>query len=114
MAQFEYIQWLVDWLFSQKGFEFLWDEGNETKSQKKHDVTLIEAEQMFANMDCFVPLGMQVRPKPNEPRFGALGATLLGRLLAVSFTIRSGKIRIISVRPMSVKERRMYGSVREK
>jgi uncharacterized DUF497 family protein len=113
MAEFEYIQWLVDWLFSQKRFDFIWDEGNETKSQKKHGVSLDEAEQLFANKDCFIPLGLQVSPKSNEPRFGALGATLLGRLLAVSFTIREGSIRIISVRSMSAKERRYYGSLRE-
>jgi uncharacterized protein len=114
MARFEFIQWLVQWLFSRENFEFSWDEGNETKSLQKHDVTIEEAEQIFLNRDCLAPLGIQVAPKPNEPRFGALGMTLLGRRLAVSFTVRSGKIRVISARTMSKKERRMYAAIREK
>jgi uncharacterized DUF497 family protein len=33
-----------------------------------------------------------------------------GRLLTVAFTVRNDKIRVISARPMSRKERRRYGS----
>lgn len=113
MAQFEYIQWLVDWLFSRRKFEFLWDEGNQSKNLKKHGVSTPKAEQVFLNRDCLAPLGIQVSPKPEEPRFGALGMTLLGRRLAISFTLRAGKIRVISARPMSAKERRMYATIRE-
>lgn len=80
MARFEFIQWLVQWLFSQTDFEFIWDEGNDTKSLQKHGVSTDEAEQIFLNRDCLAPLGIQVDPKPNEPRFGVLGVTLLGRL----------------------------------
>jgi len=114
MARFEYIQWLVDWLFSREALSFLWDQGNESKSLKKHGVSVGEAEQLFENRDCLVPLGIQVSPQTDEPRFGALGATLLGRLLAISFTVRTGAIRVISARPMSTKERRMYAAIREK
>ncbi|OFZ79593.1 MAG: hypothetical protein A2583_13365 [Bdellovibrionales bacterium RIFOXYD1_FULL_53_11] len=105
---------MADWLVARKRFEFLWDTGNETKNLQKHRVTITEAEQVFQNIDCLAPLGIQIDPKPDEPRFGALGMTLLGRMLAVSFTVRAGKIRIISIRPMSAKERRIYGKIREK
>ena len=38
----------------------------------------------------------------DEPRFGTLGMDLLGNRLFVSFTIREGRIRVISIRPMSL------------
>jgi len=104
----------VQWLFSGQQFEFIWDAGNDTKSLQKHSVTVTETEQLFQNLECLVPLGIQVEPKPNEPRFGVLGMTLLGRGLAISFTVRTGKIRVISARPMSKKERRMYAAIRKK
>lgn len=112
MAQFEFIEWLLTWLFSQTAFDFIWDDGNATKSWLKHRVTTEEAEQVFLNRDCLVPLGIQVHPEANEPRFGALGISMLGKMLSVSFTIRAGKIRIISARPMSSHERRMYAAIR--
>ena len=45
-----------------------------------------------------------------EPRFHGLGATLVGRLLHVTFTLRvdGKKIRVISVRDMNRKERTYY------
>jgi uncharacterized DUF497 family protein len=58
-----------------------------------------------------VPLGIQVAPATNEPRFGALGVDFSGNKLSLCFTIREGKIRIISVRPMSKLERKNYESI---
>jgi uncharacterized DUF497 family protein len=113
MAQFEFVEWLVKWLLSQKNFEFDWDHGNSNKSASKHQVSVESAEQVFRNKDTLVPLGIQIVPSTDEPRFGALGMDLLGRRLSVCFTIREGKIRVISIRPMSQSERRNYASVRE-
>jgi uncharacterized DUF497 family protein len=113
MAQFEFVAWLVQWLFQQDDFEFIWDEGNATKSTQKHRVDAERAEQVFRNKDYLVPLGIQISPAPNEPRFGALGMDLMGRRLSVCFTIRAGRIRVISIRPMSQRERRSYASLRE-
>ena len=114
MAHFEFVAWLVQWLLAQDDFEFEWDEGNSTKSLQKHGIDTEMAEQFFRNKDCLVPLGIQVAPQTNEPRFGALGMDLLGNQLSVSFTIREGRIRVISIRPMSRAERKNYASVREK
>ncbi len=113
MAQFEFVAWLVKWLFQQSDFEFDWDSGNSTKSLQKHKVELDSAEQVFRNKDFLVPLGIQVSPPANEPRFGALGMDLMGRRLSVSFTIREGKIRVISIRAMSQAERKQYASLRK-
>ncbi len=114
MAQFEFVVWLVQWLLSQESFEFDWDDGNVAKNVHKHGIETESAEQVFRNKDFLVPLGIQVVPKANEPRFGALGIDLLGRRLSVCFTIRVGLIRVISIRPMSQTERRKYASIREK
>jgi uncharacterized DUF497 family protein len=41
----------------------------------------------------------------NEPRYNAFGRTNGSKRLFISFTIRNGRIRVISARPMSRKER---------
>jgi len=43
-----------------------------------------------------------------EQRFHALGQTSNGRMLHITFAIRTGKIRIISARDMHRKERTIY------
>lgn len=113
MAQFEFVAWLVQWLLSQECFQFEWDLGNSSKSQLKHGITMEAAEQLFNNKEFLVPLGIQIAPVSNEPRFGALGMDFLGNQLFVCFTIREGKIRVIPIRPMSQTERKKYGSLRE-
>ena len=107
MAKFEFSGWLLRWLRSRETFEFVWDEGNETKSKRKHDVDTTEAEQTFYDADVF-PLGSQIEPEVNEPRFGILGRIPAGRHLHVVFTVRTGAIRIISARPMHRKEKASY------
>jgi uncharacterized protein len=89
-----------------EGFE--WDEGNSRKSVEKHDVSRIEAEQIFFNDPLLIV--QDVRHSFDETRLHALGRTDAGRLLHVSFTLRgSGKlIRVISARAMHRKERLRY------
>ena len=113
MAQFEFVAWLVRWIFEQEDYEFEWDQGNSTKNALKHGVEIESSEEVFKNKDFLVPLGIQIAPSANEPRFGILGMDLMGRKLSISFTIREGKIRVISARPMSALERKNYGSLRE-
>ena len=112
MAHFEFVAWLAKWILDQENFEFDWDRGNVTKNLQKHKISPESAEQVFVNKDILVPLGIQVTPETNEPRFGALGTDFSGRLLSLCFTIRSGRIRIISIRPMSKLERKNYESIR--
>ena len=85
------------------GFE--WDKGNEQKNIK-HDVTPAEAEQVFLNE----PLVVQddLKHSGSEQRFHALGQTSDGRLLHITFTIRTTMIRVISARDMHRKERAIY------
>ncbi|MCM2357384.1 MAG: BrnT family toxin [Geobacteraceae bacterium] len=85
------------------GFE--WDKGNEQKNVK-HGVTPAEAEQVFLN-EPLVVLDDQ-KHSGNEQRFHALGQTGEGRLLHITFTIRTTMIRVISARDMHRKERTIY------
>ena len=88
------------------GFE--WDAGNERKSVDKHSVSQAEAEQMFFNEPLLVV--PDVAHSSSEIRIHALGRTDGDRLLHVTFTLRQkdSKIRIISARNMSRKERSYY------
>lgn len=88
-----------------EGFD--WDDGNLLKSRLKHGVAVREAEEVFLNEPLLLH---DVKHSQAEARLHALGETHSGRLLHVSFTFRGeGKlIRIISVRPMSRRERSRY------
>ena len=88
------------------GFE--WDEANSRKSSEKHGVGQSEAEQVFLNEPLLFVA--DVRHSAAEDRFHALGRSDRGRLLHVTFTIRQEgtRIRIISARDMSRRERARY------
>jgi uncharacterized DUF497 family protein len=88
------------------GFE--WDQGNARKSTNKHGVSQAEAEQIFFN-DPVLVLPDRTHSQ-DEVRYHALGSTDTGRLLHVTFTLRSdGRlIRVISARDMHRKEKRVY------
>ncbi len=85
---------------------FDWDVGNRDKNLKKHHVSTGECEEVFFNL----PLLLEEDPGHSqvEPRFLALGQTNARRLLFIAFTVREEKIRIISARDMSQKERDYY------
>ena len=86
------------------------DSENERKTAEKHYVEQAEAEaeHIFFNE----PLMMLADHKHSydETRIHALGQTDSGRLLQVTFTLRDSetKIRVISARTMSRKERAYY------
>ena len=89
-----------------RGIEgFQWDEGNSRKSERKHGVTDRESEEIFFNKPLVIARSVKGSP---EIRYAALGKTYGSRLLAVVFTIRANRIRIISARPMSRNERELY------
>lgn len=82
---------------------FDWDEGNRYKNWVKHRVSSGECEEVFFNL----PLVIADDAKHSEvkQRYLALGQTNRDRLLFLSFTVRDSKIRIISARDVSRKER---------
>jgi uncharacterized DUF497 family protein len=111
MAKFRFIEWLVEWLFSQEVFCFVWDSGNRSKSFEKHRVSIDEIEEVFEMSDALRALGEQVSPAADEPRFGVLGITKSGRHVFVCFTVRAAGIRVISARDMNNKERILYAEL---
>ena len=90
----------LDW----EGFD--WDEGNLLKNWEKHGVSASECEQIFFNNPLIA--GMDQKHSKREPRHYALGITDEKRRLFVVFTIRKNKIRVISARDMSRKERKVF------
>ena len=87
------------------GFE--WDAGNARKNDK-HGVSMAEAEQVFFNAPLLVV--DDEKHSQHEARHHALGRTHEGRLLHLTFTLRSAGslIRVISARDMHRKERMIY------
>jgi uncharacterized DUF497 family protein len=87
---------------------FDWDEGNARKSKDKHGVAQREAEQVF--IDPRLLIAEDIKHSATEPRYHALGQTLAGRLLHVTFTLRHGDalIRVISAGNANRKERKSY------
>lgn len=84
---------------------FDWDAGNLTKNEVGHGVTAQEAEQVFLNGPVVCD---DVRHSEKEPRWIAYGRTDAKRLLAIAFTRRAEKLRIISARDQSRRERKRY------
>lgn len=96
---------MIDW---KRIVGFDWDAGNARKSVDKHDVSQAEAEQVFFNEPLLTVVDM--KHSINEQRVHALGRTDDGRLLHITFTFRDNetKLRVISARDMSRKERSHY------
>lgn len=86
------------------GFE--WDPGNAAKNWVRHEVTQAECEQVFFN-EPLVVAGDALHSR-GESRHFALGRTDADRKLMVVFTLRGTKVRVISARPMSRRERKVY------
>lgn len=86
--------------------EFEWDRWNLEKNWIKHKVHFKEAEEIFLNKP------IKIFPDPRhskvEVRAVAYGITNKKRKLAIIFTIREEKIRIISARDQSKNERNRY------
>lgn len=86
--------------------EFEWDQGNAEKNWKRHRVSVSESEQVFFNE----PLAVSPDPGHSsaEIRYLAFGKTDSGRRLAVVFTMRKGRIRVVSARDLSRREERTH------
>jgi uncharacterized DUF497 family protein len=83
---------------------FEWDPAKAVSNLAKHGIDFEDAEEVLAD-----PRKLN-RPDPgryDEPRFRVVGKAQ-GKVLFVSYTIRSATYRIISVRRASRRERRAY------
>lgn len=86
---------------------FDWDLWNVQKNETKHGVSALEAESCF--YDERAPIYEDLlHATPREVRYILYGRSMEGRVLMVGFTIRRGRVRTITARPASRKERRLY------
>ena len=93
--------------------EFDWDQWNIQKNESKHGVSKLEAESLF--YDEYLILFPDVRHStPKETRYIAYATSYTQQVLMCAFTIRTKKIRLISVRPSSKKERAIYEEEKRK
>jgi len=90
--------------------EFEWDPDKERTNIERHGVDFTETATAFGD-----PLEVTISD-PNhsvgEFRFLSLGHSSLDRVLVVSYTEREERIRMISARTASPRERRQYESGR--
>jgi uncharacterized DUF497 family protein len=85
---------------------FDWDKGNIDKNWEKHKVHFKEAEEIFFNKP--LKIFPDKKHSKKEKRFLAFGITNLRRKLTIIFTFRKNKLRVISARNQSKKERGEY------
>jgi len=90
-----------------EGFE--WNRNNINKNWIKHHVDAKECEEVFFNEP--LVLFEDEKHSKKEKRYGVFGITNQKRKLTIIFTIRKSKIRVISARDQSRKERRAYEQI---
>jgi len=86
--------------------QFEWDPAKAAANFDKHGVTFAEASTVFAD-----PLSVTIADpchSQGEPRFVIFGMSKRGRILAVLHTERGERVRLISARLASRRERSVY------
>jgi uncharacterized DUF497 family protein len=86
--------------------EFEWDPAKAERNEVKHGVGFFEAATVFAD-----PLAISWHDPDHsevEDRFITFGFSNEGRLLVVAPTDRENLTRIISARPATRRERKLY------
>lgn len=86
--------------------EFEWDGDKARSNEKKHRISFEEAASVFA--DPLAAIFDDEAHSQDEQREIIIGHSSANRLLIVSFTERAGRIRIISARRATKRERRDY------
>jgi uncharacterized DUF497 family protein len=84
--------------------EYEWDPKKAAINLRKHGVAFADAvialeDELALTLD---------DDHPNEQRYISIGADAIGRVLVVIYTYRGEKIRIISARAATSRERKQY------
>ncbi|HYA14129.1 MAG TPA: BrnT family toxin [Syntrophales bacterium] len=85
---------------------FEWDEVKARENLKKHKVSFDEGKTIFS--DPFLLTFPDVENSGTEERYVNIGLSLRDRVLVLTHTERQGKIRIISCRKATARERTHY------
>jgi uncharacterized DUF497 family protein len=99
---------LMDIAFSLQGIVFEWDDEKAQLNRAQHGVTFEEAAEVF--FDPFYQYGDATPASVQEQRDFILGYSVALRLLLVVSTERGDRTRIISARPATRDERKLYES----
>ena len=86
--------------------EFEWDEAKEARNYRKHHLHFEDAKYVFADGNRLERLDRSAENNDTEERWQTIGK--IGEVVFVSFTERKEKIRLISARLATAKERRFY------
>ena len=85
---------------------FEWDADKARDNEQKHHVSFLEASGVFDDdHSSSVP---DPDHSADEDRYLIFGITKQGKYLVVSYTERGDRIRLISAREMTPRERRAY------
>jgi hypothetical protein len=87
---------------------FEWDPAKAARNVSKHGVSFDEASTVFG--DPLAGTILDPRHSGDEPRFVTIGLSMSRRLIIVAHMEREDRIRIISARRATRRERRTYGS----
>jgi uncharacterized protein len=98
----------MDIVFSLQGVEFEWSAEKAQQNVAHHGVAFEEAAEVF--FDPFYQYGDATPDGVSEQRDFILGYSVAQRLLLVVSTERSERTRIISARPATRAERKLYES----
>lgn len=85
---------------------FTWDEVKAERNFIKHEVSFEETKTIFSDpyfIDFFDP-----DHSDDEDRYIIVGMSVSQRILIASYTERQGRIRLISARKATRKERQLY------
>jgi len=85
--------------------DYQWDPEKAASNLGKHGIDFADAVGVFEDEWA---LTIKDEVVEGEQRFATLGTDFLERLLAVVYTYRGGKIRLISARRATKNERRAY------
>ena len=82
---------------------FEWDEEKEKKNIRKHGISFEIAAKAFADPN---RIELYDDQDYGEDRYAIIGCA--GKIIAVAYIMRGDIYRIISARPATLEERRMY------
>ena len=85
---------------------FEWDPEKARENEQNHEVSFAEASEIFEDDH-----SSSVRDPDHsleEDRYLIFGVSKGGKYLVVSYTERGDRVRLISARPMTPRERRAY------
>lgn len=85
---------------------FEWSPEKAQANELKHGVSFLDASEVFDDDHSSTVLDPD--HSEDEPRYLIFGAAKSGKYLVVSYTERADRVRLISARQMTPRERRAY------